>query len=45
MVEFRLLAALVAGFGPTVVMTVMMNGAKASGMTNTCPPCPLSWER
>ncbi len=41
MVEFRVLAALVAGFGPTVVMTVMMNGAKASGMDEHMPPMSL----
>lgn len=40
MVEFHLVAALVAGLAATVVMTVMMNAAKAAGMTNM-PPMPL----
>lgn len=40
MVDFDIVAALIAGFVGTVVMSLMMNGAKAAGMTNM-PPMPL----
>lgn len=40
MVEFDVVAGLVAGLVGGVVMTLMMNGAKAAGMTNM-PPMPL----
>jgi hypothetical protein len=40
MVDFEIWPALLAGFLGTVTMTVMMNMAKAAGMTNM-PPMPL----
>jgi hypothetical protein len=40
MVEFNLVAGLIAGFVGTVVMTLLMNASKAAGMTNM-PPMPL----
>lgn len=40
-VEFDVVGALVAGFAGTVVMSLLMNGAKAAGMTNM-PRCPSS---
>lgn len=39
--EFNIFAALIAGRGvATIVMTLMMRGATAAGMTNM-PPMPL----
>lgn len=38
--ELDVVGALVAGFAGTVVMSLLMNGAKAAGMTNM-PPMPL----
>jgi hypothetical protein len=40
MVELEIIPALAAGFVATLVMTLMMNGAKAAGMTDM-PPMPL----
>lgn len=40
MIEFEIGPALVAGFVGTIVMTLMMTGSKAAGMTNM-PPMPL----
>jgi hypothetical protein len=40
MIEFEIGPALAAGFVATVVMTLMMNGAKAAGMTEM-PRMPL----
>lgn len=39
-VELGVVAAHAAGFAGTVVMSLLMNGAKAAGMTNM-PPVPL----
>jgi Asp-tRNA(Asn)/Glu-tRNA(Gln) amidotransferase A subunit family amidase len=38
--ELDVVGALIAGFAGTVVMSLLMNGAKAAGMTNM-PPMPL----
>jgi uncharacterized membrane protein len=40
MVEFDIVAALIAGFVGTVVMSLLMNASKAAGMTDM-PPMPF----
>lgn len=40
MVELDIVGALIAGFVGTVVMSLLMNGSKAAGMTDM-PPMPL----